>query len=153
LKEQDNNSTTQLNQEVMDQEPIKVEKDLYVNAATLELLQRRMASEVKANFFYSIGAPVGGAGILAILFVLFIWVPRTIHDYVSKDEQIQSKLKAAVQSFLDGEEGREFVRAQITNSTTAYLTSKAQQLVAQPVKFEVEEHFKSTGGRQILQMN
>jgi hypothetical protein len=54
-------------------EEIKIDEKNFVNEATLELLQRRIESEVRKNILLSIGAPVGGGGILAILLMFFLW--------------------------------------------------------------------------------
>ena len=82
-----------------DQERIKVDSELYVNEATLELLRRRIESGVKANFLRSIGLPIGGAGAAAIVFALFFWIPEQI--------------KPIVEGYLASEGGQKFVRGQI----------------------------------------
>ena len=96
-----------------DQERIKVDSELYVNEATLELLRRRIESEVKVSFFRSIGLPVGGAGVAAIAFALFFWIPQKVQTFVENDPSVQAALQQSAEGYLTSKEGLEFVRRQI----------------------------------------
>lgn len=96
-----------------DQERIKVDSELYVNEATLELLRRRIESEVKVNFFRSIGLPIGGAGVAAIAFALFFWIPQKVQTFVENDPSVQAALQQSAQGYLTSKEGQEFVRGRI----------------------------------------
>ena len=75
-----------------DKERVRVESELYVNQATLELLRRRIESEVKGSFFRWIGLPIGGAGILAILLTVFLWIPDKISTIIENNPTVQERL-------------------------------------------------------------
>ena len=147
------------------EEKVKVEEELYVNDATLELLQRRIESNVKSNFFRSVGLPVGGAGILAILFGLFYWGPQTIQDYVSEDEAFQQKLQQTVlettREYLgDPESGREVVRSHVAATTVEYLKDEesgqkvVQELVRETARANLQQqvaaYFEKPEGQEFL---
>ena len=56
-----------------------------INDETLELLRRRIESDVKRNFWLSIGGPVGAGGIVAFLLAIFVWLPGSVDDLIHID--------------------------------------------------------------------
>lgn len=126
-----------------DRERMKVDRDLYVNEATLELVRRRIESEVKKSFFRSVGVPIGGAGLVAIALVLFVWVPRNVSTFV----------EAAVVPFLNSPEGQESIRDGVSNSTIAYLGNpdSGKKVVGAQVGKSAEAYLKDpTLGQELL---
>jgi hypothetical protein len=82
-------------------QPVQVPPSLQVNEATLELLERRIEANVKASFFKSVGAPVGLAGIAAIAYTLFSWIPGHISSYLEKDPTFKIGLQNAAVAYLN----------------------------------------------------
>ncbi len=147
------------------EEKLQVDSNLYVNEATLELLRRRLESDVKMNLFRWVGLPVGGAGIVAVLFFLFVWGPQTIQDYVAKDPSVQEKMRQTVeettQAYLKNPDaGQELVRKHVGSSTVNYLTDEksGQKMVLETVRDvalknlhdQVSAYFDSKEGQKFL---
>ncbi|MEF8787620.1 MAG: hypothetical protein V5A84_00990 [Planctomycetota bacterium] len=143
----------------------QVESDLYVNEATLELLQRRLESDVKSNFFRWVGLPVGSAGLGAILFFLFVWGPQTIENYVAEDPEMQKQLQQTVvettEAYLkDTDTGQQVVREHVGTSTLNYLTDDesgqkavrdmVRQVALQNLQKQVTTYFESGEGQKLL---
>lgn len=148
-----------------EEEKIQVESNLYVNEATLELLKRRMESDVKRDFFRWVGLPVGGAGIAAVLFFLFVWGPQTIENYVAEDPDVQEQLRETVvettQAYLQNPDaGQQLVRTHVGESTLDYLTDEetGQKMVRETVRQaalenlqkQVAAYFDSEEGQAFL---
>ena len=147
------------------EEKLQVDSNLYVNEATLELLRRRLESDVKMNLFRWVGLPVGGAGIVAVLFFLFVWGPQTIQDYVAKDPSVQEKMRQTVeettQAYLKNPDaGQQLVRKHVGTSTVNYLTDEksGQKMVLETVRDvalknlhdQVSAYFGSKEGQKLL---
>lgn len=129
------------------EEPPTVPSALHVNEATLELLERRIEARVKAGFFKSVGAPVGLAGVAAIVYTLFAWIPANVSSYLERDPAFKSALQRAAEDYLrDPERGQQFVRQQIE------LTARAQipPAVAEQVRGEIMAYFGSAEGRRLV---
>lgn len=128
-------------------QPVTVPASLQVNEATLELLERRIEANVKASFFKSVGAPVGLAGIAAIAYTLFSWIPGHISSFLEKDPAFRSGLKTAAESYLhDPERGQRFVREQIELTTRAQIPAA----VAERVRAEVATYFGGAEGKRLV---
>jgi hypothetical protein len=109
----------------------QVPDSLHVNEATLELLERRIESKVKTSFFAWIGAPVGLAGIGAIVFTLFSYIPNNISSYLEKDPRFMATLDTAAKTYLaDPKRGQAFLKMQIDQSTRAAVADQVQAEVA-----------------------
>lgn len=138
-----------------------VGEDMYVNEATLELLRRRVESDVKRGFFRSVGLPVGGAGIVAILFFLFVWGPRAVQDYVREDPAFEETLLKTTEDYLeDPQAGQAEIRRHVGATTRNYLTEPGGQRMIQDivrqaaietVRHEVAAYFESGEGETFLQ--
>ncbi len=112
-------------------EETKVEKDLFVNEATLELLSKRIEADVKKGFFKSIGAPIGGAGIAAILYVLFSWIPAQLGNMIEKVPSIQHTIKVSVTDYLGNEEkGEKFIRDQVNLNSEKFVSKAVKDYMA-----------------------
>lgn len=146
-----------------EEERARVDSELYVNPATLELLRRRIESEVKSGFFRSVGLPVGGAGVLAILFALFVWIPDKIATFIEKDPNVQEKLKSSAVAYLnDPEKGQKFVRTQVEAFLPAYLQDPkgGQEIIRQHIEKTGQKHvetatasfFKESGPKLIREL-
>lgn len=106
-------------------EEATVEKDLFVNEATLELLSKRIEADVKKSFFKWIGAPIGGTGIIAIIYVLFGWIPNQLGKIIEDVPGIQNTIQVSVIDYLGNEEkGKKFIREQV-NLNSERFVSKA----------------------------
>lgn len=109
----------------------KVEKDLFVNEATLELLSKRIEADVKKGFFRSIGAPIGGAGILAILYVLFSWIPAQLGGMIENVPGIQRTIQVSVIDYLGNEEkGEKFIRDQVNLNSEKFVSKAVKEYMA-----------------------
>jgi hypothetical protein len=135
---------------------VKVEKEYYVNKATLDYLRRCIESEVKGNFFRWIGLPVGGAGVLAIILTIFVWIPEQMKTIIETNPVIQKTLdKSALDYLNDPDKGQQFISSQLKIDIERYFKDPArgQKLIQEQIEntaraqIEVvtEEFFKSTG--------
>jgi len=95
---------------------VKVGEELYVNEATLELLRRRMESDIRRSFMQSIGIPIGGGGIIVLLYVLFAWIPNNVGSLIEENPQIQTQIQNTVTGYLKQEEGVRAIRRQVEAS-------------------------------------
>jgi hypothetical protein len=128
-------------------QPVTVPASLHVNEATLELLERRIEANVKASFFKSVGAPVGLAGLVAIAYTLFSWIPGHISSFLEKDPAFRNGLKTAAESYLlDPERGQRFVREQIEVTTRAQIPA----VVGERVRAEVAAYFGGAEGKKLV---
>ena len=101
---------------------IKVEEELYVNEATLELLSKRIEGDVKRGFFKSIGAPIGGAGIIAVFYVLFSWIPTQVEKMIENLPGIRQNIQVSVIDYLsDKDKGQAFIREQVDISSREFV--------------------------------
>ena len=79
---------------------LKIDKDTYVNEATLELLQRRIEANVRSSFLKTVTLPIGGGGILAILVAVFLWVPQKVESFL-KDPSVKEMVDGNIQGQID----------------------------------------------------
>jgi len=135
---------------------VKVEKEYYVNKATLDYLRRCIEGEVKGNFFRWIGLPVGGAGVVAIILTIFIWIPEQMKTIIESNPVIQKTLDQSASDYLnDPEKGQRFISSQLKIDIERYFKDpeRGQKLIQEQIEntastqIEVvtEEFFKSTG--------
>lgn len=121
--------------------PIRIDDTLYVNEATLELLQRRIESDVKARLWRSIGIPAGSVGILAVLYVVFVAIPQ----HIEKSETVKLGLDTAVAKYLkDPERGQRFLQQQVEKITQ----EQVQVAVGEQVKVAMKNYFADPQGGQ-----
>ena len=147
------------------EEKMTVQENFYVNEATLDLLRRRIESDVKRGFFRSVGLPVGGAGIVAILFFLFYWGPRTIQDYLTEDPDMQKQLQQTVlettQEYLkDAKRGQQVIGGHVGSTTLSYLQDEERgqkvvedlvhETVVANLQRQVAAYFESKEGKEFL---
>ena len=138
----------------------KVERDLFVNEATLELLSKRIEADVKKGFFKSIGAPIGGAGILAILYILFSWIPAQLGKMIENVPGIQRTIQISVVDYLGNEEkGKKFILDQVnlnsekfvSKAVTDYMAGDEMANVLQSMIVEhTSSYYKSEEGAKLV---
>ncbi len=143
-----------------DMDSVKVDEALYVNEATLELIQRRIEGQVKSSFFRTIGVPIGGAGLLAILYVLFLWLPENLAGFIEKVPNFQQMLERSTVEYLnDDKTGREFVREQVNlvardsieDAVKKQLQSAdARNFVQEQIRARTAEYFDSEAGQGLV---
>ena len=123
-----------------EEERLAVDGGHYVNEATLELLRRRLEADVRRSFWSWVGLPVGGAGILGVLYVLFAAIPNVVGDFIAGDPSIQSRMDQAVVEYLrDPDAGGELIRRQVEQSARPLVTRA------------VSGYLASGEGREVLQ--
>jgi len=130
-----------------DEQRIRVDSEFYVNQATLELLRRKIESEVKGGFFRSIGLPIGGAGVVTILLTLFVWIPDKIGTVIEKNPVVQQNINSAAIAYLsDPERGKKFVHTQVEDYLRSYLADpeRGQKFMQQQIESMAQEHVKIT---------
>ncbi len=137
-----------------DEKPIRVEQDYYVNEATLELLQRRIASGVKTSLVAWVGAPVGIMGLLAIGYALFFTIPPEIQkvasSYLQNPETGQAVVENAVAEFLsDPEGGQTVLKDKVQPAVTNYLNDPT--MGRGTIQKQVTEFLASASGRKLIQ--
>ena len=107
---------------MINEERVKIDEEFNVNPATVELLRRRIESEIKGSFFRWIGFPVGGAGVLAILLTIFGWIPGTISKVVEENRRVQDVLISSTIDYMKHpQKGQEFISTQVAKFMNNYL--------------------------------
>lgn len=136
---------------------LRVEKDMYVNEATLELLQRRIETDVKTGFWKWIGLPVGGAGILAILYVLIWGFPQYVRIALQNNPLVEEKIQTVATVYLqDPDTGGAFIGEQVkraseplvNDAVKKYLASEAGQQI---IGNQTSTYFASADGRKLAE--
>lgn len=127
-----------------DDQQLRVDPEYFVNEATLELLQHRIASGVKTSLVAWVGAPVGLLGILAVVYAIFFTIPQEVtkatNTFLQGQGQpiVQENVQAQVQTFLTGPEGQTLINSQVKQELEPTLTAlldpmknNANKLIAQ----------------------
>lgn len=140
------------------EEQLTIDGTHYVNEATMELLRRRIETDVRRSFWSWIGLPVGGAGILGVLYVVFVAIPNYVVDYVDSDEKIKSRMDTAVVDYLkDEERGGHLIKAQVDEASgpmvqaavPSYLASEeGQRLLREGIDQVVAEYYEGDEGKK-----
>ncbi|QDT95567.1 hypothetical protein [Gimesia aquarii] len=108
-----------------DSSTVKTTDDLYVNEATLELIRRRIESEVRTNLWRTIGVPVGGGGTIAIILALFVWIPAKVGDVIETSDKVKNEIQTSVTNYLqDEKKGKKLITDQVPQHVINHLTSK-----------------------------
>lgn len=134
----------------------KVDEELYVNAATLELLQRRLEANVKNAFWRWLGLPIGGVSVVAI--VGFIWsLPGYVDEHVgtiiSNLPQFQRTVQIQTESYLtDERKGGVMIEKVVQDSAPQYIDKAVKTYLqgtegAQRIEPLVLEYMNSERGR------
>ena len=123
-----------------DNEHIKIDDDLYVNEATVELLRRRIESDVKSDFLRWIGLPIGGAGLAAIALAFFVWIPESVQTFIENDTGIQEELQQTAKGYLSSKDGQVFLRKQVRDTTE------------EQVNTAVANYLRGAGGEQLTML-
>jgi hypothetical protein len=135
---------------------VSIDREFYVNEATLDYLRRRIEADVKVNFFRWIGLPVGGAGIIAIILTIFFWIPGKIETIIETNPVIQKTLdKSATEYLNDPDKGQLFISNQLETDIERYFKDpqRGQKLIQEQIentaRTQIEtttaEFFESTG--------
>ena len=107
-----------------------------VNTETLELLERRIDSNVRSNFFKTVTIPIGGGGVFAIVLAVVMWVP--------------AQIKTQLQSILN----EEYVKTQITQSANQQIeplvSARLDAIVGKRMEEIVKNYLDGNEGRQLL---
>jgi hypothetical protein len=130
-----------------EEKPIKVDKELFVNEATLDYFKRKVESDVKNNLFRWVGLPVGGAGIIAILFLLFSWIPNKVSTIIETNTEIQKRLNDSVFEYLGNpEKGQKFISQQIQRDIEKYMQDpeRGQLLIQNEIHKTAKEQIELT---------
>ena len=110
---------------------VRIDKELYVNEATVDYLRRCIEAEVKSNFFRWIGLPVGSAGIIVIVLTIFFWIPGKIDTIIATNPIVKETLDQSAIAYLKSERGQQLIQQQIAvtarTQIETYLTSPAVQ--------------------------
>jgi hypothetical protein len=138
---------------------VKVGNDLYVNEATIELLQRRIESQVLSNFIKMIGIPVTGGGIIAILIAALYWIPSQVGKVVEENPTIKAQIAAAVEKYLGEGRGQEFLARETESSLRRELpevidrhlsSTEIAAQVSQQLPKSVDSYFTKGDGDAVL---
>lgn len=102
-----------------------------VNNATLELLERRISSNVRSDFLKSVTIPIGGGGLLAIVVSVFFWIPTKVEALLAQPEmaeqittlaeaqvkeEIKDDIALAVSTFMTSPQGEELLASAVTEA-------------------------------------
>lgn len=108
--------------------PSNVDLD-QVNEATLELLERRISANVRGEFLKTISLPIGGGGLLAIVFSVMVWVPTQVESLINgmvKGLDIEGKVETLANEMVQplvAEELAAEVNRQLSSEVADYLDS------------------------------
>lgn len=139
------------------EDELTVDGKYYVNEATVELLTRRIEADVRKSFWGWIGLPIGGAGILGVLYIVFVAIPNYVVDYVATDDTIKSRMDSAVIDYLKDEaRGGHLIKTQteeasgpmVQAAVPSYLASKeGQHVLREGIDRVVAEYYQGDEGR------
>lgn len=145
--------------QIPDDPKIKVSDSLYVNEATIELLQRRIESQVLSNFIKMIGIPVTGGGVVAILVAALYWIPSQVGKVIEENPTIKAEIASAVEGYLGEGNGQKFLVRETESSLKQELpqaidrhldSAEIARLVAQQLPKSVETFFAEGKGDGVL---
>lgn len=138
-------------------ERTKVEEDLYVNAATLELLQRRLEANIKNAFWRWLGLPIGGFSVVAIVGLIWAlpgYVDKHVGTIISNLPQFQQTVQIQTQSYLkDKDKGGRLIEGFVAKSALPYIASEVTNYMkgpkgAESIRALVIEYMESVRGRE-----
>lgn len=122
-----------------EEKSIRVSENLFVNEATLELVQRRIETEVKSGFWRWVGIPVGGGGIVVVLFALFWQIPQYVENYLKSEpgeKVVMTQVNSSVKDYFATRDGQKAIQDHVKKVLEPQLASalepikeKAEQLV------------------------
>ena len=127
---------------------------LDVNAATLELLQRRIESQVMSSILRMFGIPVAGGGVFAVVIAALFWIPSQIKSVIEDGALVKTYVAAAVEKYLgDDKQGRPFISDQIELSLANYFVAgKGKDEVAKLIQARfADPEFKTDLGAMVNQ--
>ncbi len=140
-------------------ERTKVEEDLYVNAATLELLQRRLEASIKNAFWRWLGLPIGGVSVVAIIALIWTlpgYVDKHVGTIISNLPQFQQTVQIQTESYLkDKDKGGRLIETFVAKSALPHIDSAVTNHLKEPerekqIRALVVEYMKSGRGREQL---
>lgn len=128
-----------------DKPRIATEEKLFVNEATLDYFKLQLESQVRERVFKWVGIPLGGGGLLALVFALWVWIPGKVQQFIDSSDVVQKELKVSVESYLSNpEHGGALVEA--------YLSSKAgKQALREGLQPMVSAYFASEDGKRLIE--
>ena len=95
---------------------IPVDSELYVNAATLDLLRRQIEADVRRGFFRRVASPLAIIGVAAILFSVFLWIPTSVVKFIQDNSRmVEEELRISIEAYLtDRDQGQMLIRDAIS---------------------------------------
>ncbi len=137
----------------------KVLSNANVNDATLELFQRRIESKLLSNAIKTIGIPVTGGGIVAVIVAMFFVIPSQVGKVVENDPTIKAQIASSVENYLGKGKGQEFLvhetevnlRKELPVAIDRQLdAAEVTRLVAQQLPKSIEAYFAAGKGDEVL---
>ncbi len=144
---------------------IGTDEKLFVNEATLDYFKLQLESQVRERLFKWIGIPLGGGGLLAIIFAVWFWIPDKVQEFIDSSEVVQEQLEASVESYLNdperggalvetylsSEAGKEALRKGLQTMVTTYFVGEdGQRFVEEQVRAVTGQYFEQDQGRAII---
>jgi hypothetical protein len=136
---------------------LKIDEKNHVNEATLELLQRRIESNVRNNFLKTVTIPIGGGGVAAIFVAVFLWIPKQVESFLkqpSVETAVSTQIEAHINSYFAAAENKREMQRKIESVTAeqikAEVNSRLPADVAKAVDNSVQEYFSTGEGRQFV---
>lgn len=141
-----------------DIEQLTVSNDNHVNPATLELLQRRIESEVRNSFLKTVTLPIGGGGVAAIIVAVLLWVPQKVDSFL-KDPGVQETVSKTIQQqvseYLKMGETQTALKENIREQTSKQIQEEVKNQLPAEVKatvaVAVKAYFDGTSGKDLVQ--
>jgi hypothetical protein len=99
-------------------------KEFQINEATLDYLKLHIERQVSDRLVKWIGLPLGGGGLLAILFGLFYYLPDKMSTMIRTDRQVEEVIRTTATSFLQPDkEGGKTIATNVLRAVNEYLGS------------------------------
>lgn len=124
---------------------LKIKEDNFVNDATLELLQRRIESNIRGNLMKTLAIPSGAGGVLAIVITLAFLIPQridTILDNPASQKVLADEIHQQIAKYFEDPESREKILLVVEGETLKQARGEASKTI--------NEYLNSEKGRAVL---
>ncbi|MCO6454458.1 MAG: hypothetical protein J5I93_04000 [Pirellulaceae bacterium] len=137
-------------------ENLKIDKDTYVNQATLELLQRRIESNVRNNFVKTVTLPIGGTSVVAVIVAVFLWIPQQVRSFLeqpSVQQTVQDEIDKRITKHFDQPKTQSLIDAMIQKQTSDQIAAQLEARLPDKVADAVNDYLGSERGQRLVEQN
>ena len=137
---------------------IETSDKLFVNEATLEYFKLQIESQVRERIFKWIGIPLGGGGLLAIVFAVWIWIPDKVAQFIDSSEVVSEQIGANVIDYLNDPEGggrivTSAVEKQFQSPEIRQVVERAVNEALKPASANLASHIRANQRRLVAELS